>query len=377
MSTSSVIRSSSSRTEGGAAKSTTADAVLVAVPGSRVLDFTQGLDPQRAHFFEHVQYVPHELPFFTVTEPPAGVPQGVFYPRLEDSQIAALGYDVSSTNPDVSFLRVSMKTRHIRAQLEKSDDEDLDAIVDEASRRYPVIRTVVKDRFVSRWREALPLFPPGSMGRLRDFVALPPAAGRRVRGRLPLYGRDERRVRHGSASGCGPAHPVRLMAGDAGDAGDALDRAVAGGARGRGPSRRGRDVRRRGRAARARGRARRARAAGAQGGAPPAPRGCDPRRRRLAWLAKPARRRAAGRRRTWSRFDYRGFAKFGADLARAGELLTEPDLVEGRDARRAGARGRRGVPARRGDGDARLPRRARVGSVRLPAGSRGGVRPGA
>ncbi len=163
--------------EGGEARSTTADAVLVAVPGSRVLDFTQGLDAERVRFFENVQYVPHELPFFTVTEPPAGVPQGVFYPRLEDEQIAAIGYDVSSTNPDVSFLRVSMKTKHIRAQLEKSDEEDLDAIVDEAARRYPSIRPVIKDRVVSRWREALPLFPPGSMTRLSDFVALPPQRG--------------------------------------------------------------------------------------------------------------------------------------------------------------------------------------------------------
>jgi len=163
--------------EGGETKSTTADAVLVAVPGSRVLDFTHGLTPERERFFSQVEYVPHELPFFTVTEPPAGVPEGVFYPRREDTEIAALGYDVSSTNPDVKFLRVSMKTRHIVRHLDKSDDEDLDAIVDEASRRYPSIRPVVKDRFVSRWREALPVFGPGSMRRLGDFMALHPQRG--------------------------------------------------------------------------------------------------------------------------------------------------------------------------------------------------------
>jgi oxygen-dependent protoporphyrinogen oxidase len=163
--------------EAGAMKSTTADAVLVAVPGNRVLDFTRGLTPEREHFFEQVQYVPHELPFFTVTEPPAGVPDGVFFPRREDSQIAAIGYHVSSTNPDVKFLRVSMKTSHIVGQLGNSDDEDLDAIIEKAARRYPSVRSVIKDRFISRWRDALPAFPAGSMQRLRDFVALPPQPG--------------------------------------------------------------------------------------------------------------------------------------------------------------------------------------------------------
>jgi oxygen-dependent protoporphyrinogen oxidase len=162
---------------GGTTRSTSADAVLIAVPGSRVLDFTRGLTPEREYFFQRVTYVPHELPFFTTTEPPEGVPQGVFFPRREDAEIAAIGYNRSSTSPDVEFLRISMKTNHIVRQLDKSDDEDLDAIVATASRRYPSIPRVIKDRFVSRWREALPAFPPGSMRRLGDFVALPPQRG--------------------------------------------------------------------------------------------------------------------------------------------------------------------------------------------------------
>jgi oxygen-dependent protoporphyrinogen oxidase len=164
-------------TELGTTRSDRPDAVLVAVPGSRVLDFTVGLTPERTRFFEQVTYVPHELPFFKVTERPAGVPDGVFFPRVEDDQIAALGYDRSTTDPNVEFLRVSMKTRHIVSQLGRSDDEDLDAIVGEAARRYPSIPAVIEDRFVSRWREALPAFPAGSMRRLADFVALPPQRG--------------------------------------------------------------------------------------------------------------------------------------------------------------------------------------------------------
>jgi protoporphyrinogen/coproporphyrinogen III oxidase len=155
----------------------TADAVVVAVPGSRVLDFTRGLAPERVRFFEHVEYVPHELPFFTVRERPAGVPDGVFFPRREETEMAAIGYDVATTNPSVKFLRISMKTPHIRSQLGKSDAEDLDAILASAARRYPTIPSLVTDRFVSRWPEAIPAFPTGSFRRLADFAALPPQRG--------------------------------------------------------------------------------------------------------------------------------------------------------------------------------------------------------
>ncbi len=162
---------------GGRSHRATADAVVVAVPGPRVLDFTRGLAPERIRFFEQVAYVPHELPFFTTRERPDGVPDGVFFPRREESEMAAIGYDVASTNPGVRFLRVSMKTAHVRRQLEKSDEEDLDAIVLAASRRYPSIPPLIEDRFVSRWREGIPAFPAGSMRRLADFAALAPQRG--------------------------------------------------------------------------------------------------------------------------------------------------------------------------------------------------------
>ena len=70
-----------------------------------------------------------------------------------------------------------MKSRHVVAQLDKSEDDDLDGILRQAARRYPSIPKVVEDRFVSRWREGLPLFPAGSLLRFRDFVALPPQRG--------------------------------------------------------------------------------------------------------------------------------------------------------------------------------------------------------
>ena len=155
----------------------TADFVLVAVPGTRVAGIVDGLDTPRRRFFERVRYTPHELPFFTLGSVPSDIPADVFFPRREDAEIAALGYDVSSTNRDVSFFRVSMKTSHIRRQLGRTDEEDLDAIVEEVARRYPGIVPCIEDRFVSRWSDALPIFWPGYLRALEQFVRLPPLEG--------------------------------------------------------------------------------------------------------------------------------------------------------------------------------------------------------
>jgi oxygen-dependent protoporphyrinogen oxidase len=154
-----------------------ADFVIIAVPGTKVLGILPDLDAARRAFFENVRYTPHELPFFKLSRPPEAVPKRVFYPRKEDPNIAALGYDISSTDPNVRHLRVSMKTGHIRRMLDKTDAEDLEAILIEAEKRYPQVRPLVEEGFVSRWRDALPLFWPGYCRALEQFVALPPLAG--------------------------------------------------------------------------------------------------------------------------------------------------------------------------------------------------------
>ncbi len=165
-------------TVGGRDERAEADLVLVAIPGSRVLDVVDGLDDERTRFFSRVEYVPHELPFFTVSRPPEGVPSpGVFVPRREDRDVAAIGYDRSSTSADVWFLRISMKTQAIRDHRDTPDDVWAEWIVDAGARLYPDVRNVVTDAFISRWRDALPAFPPGSIRRLADFMALPPQPG--------------------------------------------------------------------------------------------------------------------------------------------------------------------------------------------------------
>ncbi|MEZ5170039.1 MAG: FAD-dependent oxidoreductase [Acidimicrobiia bacterium] len=165
-------------TVGSDEKTEEADLVLMATPGSRVGEIVDGLGEQRRLFFDRVEYVPHELAFFTVSRPPEGVPTpGVFIPRKEDPEVAAVGYDRSTTSDDVSFLRISMKTHVIRRNLDTPTDLWVERMIESASRLYPDIADTVTDSKVIRWRDALPAFPPGSIRRLADFVGLPPQRG--------------------------------------------------------------------------------------------------------------------------------------------------------------------------------------------------------
>ena len=153
------------------------DAVIMAVPGSKVLGMVEGLDEARADFFEGVRYVPHESPYFKLSEKPEGVPTRVFYPRREDAKIAQMGYEASTTTPDVEFLRVTMKTAFVRSMQEKRDGEVLDAILDEGARRYPQVKPLVEGGFIGRWQDGIPMFWPGYLKTLATFMELPPLPG--------------------------------------------------------------------------------------------------------------------------------------------------------------------------------------------------------
>jgi oxygen-dependent protoporphyrinogen oxidase len=153
------------------------DAVIVAVPGSKVASIVDGLDAARQDFFEGVRYVPHESPYFKLREKPEGVPTRVFYPRREDPKIAQMGYESSTTTPDVDFLRVTMKTAFVRSMLQRRDSEVLDAILDEGARRYPQVKPLVEGGFIGRWRDGIPMFWPGYLKTLATFVELPPLPG--------------------------------------------------------------------------------------------------------------------------------------------------------------------------------------------------------
>ncbi|MFA5785879.1 MAG: NAD(P)/FAD-dependent oxidoreductase [Actinomycetota bacterium] len=154
-----------------------ADMVVVAVQGDRVRNLVSGLDPARQKFFDQVTYTPHELPFYEVSEAPEGVPPSLFVPRKEDGVVAALGYERAATNPEKKFFRVCMKTDYYRKHAHVPDAEHLQGILNEAARWYPHVPPLVRDSFVSRWKEGLPVFPAGYCKAVGEFGKLPPLPG--------------------------------------------------------------------------------------------------------------------------------------------------------------------------------------------------------
>ncbi len=163
--------------QGGRSRQDSVDAVLVAVPGTKVLGLVEGLDRERVRFFEGVRYSPHELPYFALSRDFDELPVLRYYSRKEDLFMNAIGYTGAPTNPDVKFLRASMKTEHILRHLDEDADSDLDAVQRETARYFPDAVAAIEDRFVSRWREALPIFYPGYVRAVERFLKLPPLAG--------------------------------------------------------------------------------------------------------------------------------------------------------------------------------------------------------
>lgn len=152
-----------------------ADHVVMATQGSKVLDILHGLDDTRRHFFERVRYTPHEICMFTLSAPPGpDVPSDCFFPRKESPELLALGYDRSSTSPDVSFLRISMRTAAIRRNRSTSDDDWADEMLRQAGLLHPGLPDLVEDRHLARWKDALPIFWPGYCRALDTFVHLAP-----------------------------------------------------------------------------------------------------------------------------------------------------------------------------------------------------------
>ncbi len=148
-----------------------ADYILVAVPGARVSSLVRGLDAARTHFFSQVMYTPAQLPYYDLAADPH-IPS-VFFPRREDDRLAALGYDRLSTDPVERVLRINLKSRHIWAMLDASDQEVLDEALFLAAQYYPQLTDLVTDAYLARWREGLPLFGPGYLRALKAFVKLP------------------------------------------------------------------------------------------------------------------------------------------------------------------------------------------------------------
>lgn len=163
--------------QGGAQRSIDADHVIVAVPGSRVLDFVAGLDAVRRTFFRRVFYVPAEWLSLRMAGPPSGLEGMVYFPRREDRDIARAGWHPYPTNPDDWMFTMLGKYQFYRSTLDWDDERTYTAKMDALRRYWPSIDRQVDEWKQERWREGIPTFPPGFCRDLAEFEALPPLRG--------------------------------------------------------------------------------------------------------------------------------------------------------------------------------------------------------
>lgn len=154
-----------------------ADHVIVAVPGSRVLDFVVGLDPVRRAFFRRVFYVPAEWLSLRMPAPPPGLDGMVYFPRKEDRDIARAGWHPYPTNPDDWMFTMLGRFQLYRSTLDWDDARTYTAKMDALARYWPNIEDHVTEWKQQRWREGIPTFPPGFCRDLVEFESLPPLRG--------------------------------------------------------------------------------------------------------------------------------------------------------------------------------------------------------
>ena len=154
-----------------------ADFAVVAVPGTKVTGIVEGLDDVRRDFFEQIEYVTLEGHTFALREAPEGVPDYLYFPRLEETDIARLGWQVHPIDPTKRFFFVLMKQKWYAAHRDVSDAECVTAVRDAVRRWYPQVDPLIEDCFLTRWPEGLPIFPAGYLRRLAAVRELEPLAG--------------------------------------------------------------------------------------------------------------------------------------------------------------------------------------------------------
>jgi oxygen-dependent protoporphyrinogen oxidase len=154
-------------------------AVLVAVPGHRVRQLADGLDAERAAFFEAVRYQAHDNCFFKLDAKAEelDLADRGFYPRREHGELAGLGYTVVPSAPEHKVLRAGLKGRFSTQFVGRSDAELEAAIMTRVAEVAPEVPPLVRDRLLCRWDAALPVFYPGYLRALARFWEIAPLPG--------------------------------------------------------------------------------------------------------------------------------------------------------------------------------------------------------
>lgn len=151
-----------------------ADAAVVAVPGTRVLELCPALSPEERVFFAQVRYVRGAIVHLMLERAPATLPYyGVAFPRPERLDLYGLAID--HHKPGVAPAGAGLLNAALTAQAAARTWNDPEsAVVDlvvENLARTPIGRLTPLQGVVHRWDPMLPQFGAGYTRRLARFLA--------------------------------------------------------------------------------------------------------------------------------------------------------------------------------------------------------------
>lgn len=148
------------------------DAVVVAVPGTRVAGMLRTLTDAERSFFDSVRYVRGMVCFLMTERAPASLPwYGVAFPRREGIGLYGMAVDhwKAGVAPAGAGLLNAALTADAAERLRDAPDAAVVAHVLESLARTPIGRLTPLASAVHRWDPMLPLFPAGHLARLAAF----------------------------------------------------------------------------------------------------------------------------------------------------------------------------------------------------------------
>jgi protoporphyrinogen oxidase len=150
-----------------------ADAVVIAVPGSRVTGLCPKLTPAERGFFEQVQYARGIIAHLLFDRAPRSLPYGgVAFPRSEGLDLYGLAVDHNKPGaaPAGAGLLNAALTAKACERLWEASDEAVGELVLENLACTPIGKLEPAATLVHRWSSMLPRFVPGHLPRLAAFL---------------------------------------------------------------------------------------------------------------------------------------------------------------------------------------------------------------
>ena len=156
----------------GGEQAVLADAVVMALPGTRVAEACAKLTPAERGFFEQVHYVRGMIAFLLFDAAPETLPwYGVAFPQPEGLDLYGLAVDhwkEGQAPPGAGLVNCAL-TASAAERLWEASDEAVGACVLENLARTPIGRLEPREVIVHRWDPMLPQFRAGYTRHLAAF----------------------------------------------------------------------------------------------------------------------------------------------------------------------------------------------------------------